>query len=362
MLNKRGIGHEIDWIIGVGLFIISITLIFVLFKPGIRPVYNPQTLLDIVDNGFNKDVSWEMTIVPVFVYPANETYSRRAIVRLSNNQIDVSCPEGCRVVSYETLTNFIGDKDRDQIETYYIARDDGDDAPSGFGVDENPLEDCGERHAMECDPGLIRVRDAREIYKDSERDNQINYNLDEKTLIIPVKLEDPISFGDRDTSKPRKTKYLVVGSSKDINFYKGDLVPKEGAIESCYAAGDSNWPYSDSVASQCKVIYELGLTESVSGIDLISFLGLSETTIDGSSCSVGYDCLKEKWEFPKSKEFRLTIQNLPPDGAVPAFEPIEFPGGIGAPINANVFVRQFNTFILTDDGTRLPVTVRMEIW
>jgi hypothetical protein len=30
--------------------------------------------------------------------------------------------------------------------------------------------------------------------------------------------------------------------------------------------------------------------------------------------------------------------------------------------NANVYVRQFNNFILTDDGTRIPVKVRISTW
>ncbi|MEK6955766.1 MAG: hypothetical protein AABW52_03840, partial [Nanoarchaeota archaeon] len=67
MMNKKGIGNEIDWIIGIGLFLLSIMAIFVLFKPGVNPVYDYDTLIGIVNDNMNNDLTWEITKIPIFI-------------------------------------------------------------------------------------------------------------------------------------------------------------------------------------------------------------------------------------------------------------------------------------------------------
>ena len=69
MNNKKGVGNEIDWIIGIGLFLLSIMAIFVLFKPGVNPVYDYSTLIDIVNENMNNNLEWEITKTPIFIEP-----------------------------------------------------------------------------------------------------------------------------------------------------------------------------------------------------------------------------------------------------------------------------------------------------
>ena len=61
MNNKKGVGNEIDWIIGIGLFLLSIMAIFVLFKPGVNPVYDYSTLIDIVNENMNNNLDIHRT-------------------------------------------------------------------------------------------------------------------------------------------------------------------------------------------------------------------------------------------------------------------------------------------------------------
>ena len=69
--NKRGIGQEIDWIIALGLFLITLVFMFILFRPGLTPVYDSDTLLDIVQDGFMNDINKRVNIVPIFLYILN---------------------------------------------------------------------------------------------------------------------------------------------------------------------------------------------------------------------------------------------------------------------------------------------------
>jgi len=69
--NKKGIGAEVDWVIAIGVFLIYLALTLVFFKPGIKPVYNSDTLLEIVDENFRNSAYWTITTQPMFVEPIN---------------------------------------------------------------------------------------------------------------------------------------------------------------------------------------------------------------------------------------------------------------------------------------------------
>ena len=65
-MNKRGLGY-VDWAISMGLFIIVVLAIFIFLKPGAKPVYDNENLLDLVDNNFISSNKWQIIDVPVFV-------------------------------------------------------------------------------------------------------------------------------------------------------------------------------------------------------------------------------------------------------------------------------------------------------
>src|SRR3989344_5857525 len=68
-MEKRGIAGQIDWIIGIGMFLLAIGFIFVLFRPGVTPVNSAEILLDVVDKNFMEESTWEVNKVPMFIEP-----------------------------------------------------------------------------------------------------------------------------------------------------------------------------------------------------------------------------------------------------------------------------------------------------
>ena len=355
MLNKRGIGQDIDWIIGIGLFILSITFIFILFKPGIMPVFDSQTLLDITQDGFNNDTNWVITTVPIFIYPANDSFvGDGQLVLLSPNAINVSCKSSCSTTSDEKISNLVEDKDKTKVEFYYMRRTDADSPPSP-DVDEEPVRCEKGVPICEEDGGAARAPlvGADEYPLKVDRPDQINYFMNLSGLYTDANLEAGIA------SDPKRTKYLLIVSNKQINYFLDEFDIDESILKACNSIDKDNWPYSDGVAEQCPVIYDFGITETTSGIDLRAFLDL--TNLTGSGCSLGYDCVKTKWGFPASKEFNIKLENLPTARPTPRIN-YTFPERSIVPTNVNVFVRQFNDFVLTDDGTRIPVSVRITVW
>ena len=141
MINKRGIGQEVDWIIGIGLFMLSIVFIFILFRPGISKPYDAKTLLDILQEGLDNDTQWDIMTVPVFVYPANEINKADiALVELSPKKIDLSCTDNiCKPEPYDGLTRLLRSRNKVNIRAYYIKKSDKDPAPKEFIDKKNKL-------------------------------------------------------------------------------------------------------------------------------------------------------------------------------------------------------------------------------
>src|SRR3989344_281405 len=54
-MKKRGLS-DIDWIIGSGLFLVSLITIIVFLKPGINPVNTPDSLLNMLEDNFKKEI------------------------------------------------------------------------------------------------------------------------------------------------------------------------------------------------------------------------------------------------------------------------------------------------------------------
>ncbi len=363
VINKKGIGQEIDWILGVGLFLISIIFIFIVFRPGITPVYDAKTLLDIVQDGFIEDISWNITTVPIFVYPANSSYFGERNINLTNKQIDVS---GGQIYTFDTLKNLLSEKSLANMELFYINKSYTDINVPPPRADNSVDEICGDQDLVESYDDLCEgvgrrdaVASSRNKTKKFEKGGEVNFYLEDNNIIFSGKLSN-----SRTTLT--KTKYLFQVSSQTINFAPTTIVSP--ILNACAVLGNATYPYANTVSTSCPILYELGLTETISGISLPSFILLNETTDSG--CTAGYECVKEKWKFPQSKEFTITIESLaisakPPANSNRLIQEFNYTFPANAPSppnNANVFVRQFNSFVLTDDGTELPVVVRIKSW
>jgi len=60
-MKKRGIGHHLDWIIGISLFMLYIVFLIVTLKPGIQPLHKGDTLLSIIQDRFTNATTWNVT-------------------------------------------------------------------------------------------------------------------------------------------------------------------------------------------------------------------------------------------------------------------------------------------------------------
>ena len=388
MKDKRGVGQEVDWILGVGLFLISVTFIFILFKPGITPVYDSQTLLDILQEGFTNNVTWEITKVPIFLAPSNEDYyGSTGVVFLDNTGIEPSAGEDY----YDQLNDLVeeigGEFPRESYAKIFYVESGSSVIPSTYTVtsedDVNdfctlPSVDTSDTIESFCEEDtslaeeaisgefVIEARTALQEYQDAatgqpnsqvERENQLEYGFADNSLVMPYTLGREVY----------KSNYLLLISNKPINFYVDEIdVVEEGAYQGCFAIGTLETPLSlalddtETPEIECPVIYEFGASEKISGIDLPSFLSLKQMTIGGSDCNPGYECVKESWGFPESKEFKIEVSSIPNIAPGASFEFVF--GERSIPENVNIFVRNFNSFILSDDGTKVPVAMKISTW
>ncbi|MDO8555540.1 MAG: hypothetical protein Q7R96_00005, partial [Nanoarchaeota archaeon] len=62
----RGNIHT-DWAISMGLFLVAILTMFIFLKPGVQPIYQQTTLLDIIEHEFLTNTTWTIKQLPVFI-------------------------------------------------------------------------------------------------------------------------------------------------------------------------------------------------------------------------------------------------------------------------------------------------------
>ena len=64
-MQKRGISHHLDWIIGITLFMFFIVFVIATIKPGVQPLHSKDVLLNIIQDKFIENVTWEIQRVPL---------------------------------------------------------------------------------------------------------------------------------------------------------------------------------------------------------------------------------------------------------------------------------------------------------
>lgn len=75
---KKGAMH-VDWVFSIGLFIVYLIILFILIKPGIKPIHTSENLVYIIENNF-KDTNdfsegtyWVVKKTPVLIYNCTTT-------------------------------------------------------------------------------------------------------------------------------------------------------------------------------------------------------------------------------------------------------------------------------------------------
>jgi hypothetical protein len=74
-MNKKGLAY-VDWIISLSLFLVTVLMIFAFLRPGIVPSFESKDLINIVENNFLEENSWEMISIPIAIQNVeNNSYS-----------------------------------------------------------------------------------------------------------------------------------------------------------------------------------------------------------------------------------------------------------------------------------------------
>lgn len=245
MINKKGDGH-VDWIISIGIFLVYLLGMFVLIKPGVMPVYDYDTLLDIVEEHFKEDVKvvkdgdiltdfgglyWTLYKTPLFVE------SVPSVAAKEERCIKIDFP-------YE-LENING-----EINAYRI------------------------------DPNKIVSK---------EKFIPINIRIGSNSLY----LEDSITFSSN-------SEYIIYFSGNGI--YNQNLIYDNGN-GIIGVSGDISIDESKCVDIGDGLIYNLGIIEKLRGLSEKVLVFLMGTLKDTSKET--YEQIKGIYGYPKSKEFSV---------------------------------------------------------
>ncbi len=453
MKNKRGVAEGIDWILGLGIFILSITFIFILFKPGVKPLHDQETLLNIVQDGIEDEALWSITEVPIFISRLYDEPEGETVIFLDlDDGFNTTLREdgdGPTNNYGDQLDGILRDIGYSEMKLFYITRliegeeedfsvfregytrrehifddeelDDEERESRGSGAytaeavefcarDEEELRERDQQIFEElCEDeedgrGRSRAGDERaardryvlyvnreremedEPYSDIERENELNFFIND--VPIPEIPDDEIGtiVETGDFIMPAyldstKTKYVLTVASKPINFEVPANFASGIPIKACYAHSGEfqnslEIPFpagvdstSDLPPDECVILYELGAKKNITGMHLPSLLALENfEDFEDSGCEKGYGCIKKEWDFPELREFMIEIETIPESSAGERCDDTQqlcykFPENKpGPPLNINIFVRQFNSFLITDDGVKIPIIVRITIW
>ncbi len=360
-MNNKGIGGHVDWIIGIGLFLIYIALMFAFFKPGVSDVFEHDTLLDIVEEGFRSDVEWNLTKTPLFL-EALPSYT----CETSDGWTTPSGVENS--VGYFMLEGFLDQEEeeydanagfalelpsRNDMEVYYVPAD----------VDDDPYD-----HLEDAVEGVLLNAE------DGGRPYSVMFDDDPEDLILPAVL----SQGSG--------KYVLISSLSGENINDGTVlsVDRHDTCDVDAAGNNQNHFLACRVANydestfdpqidnnECMALYSVGVTEHLYGMhkDIVSpqIFNYLEETEDFAGCTFSstpteqevYTCAKAEWGYPPLKEFKIFVEyDDDSDGEQTLYE---FPG-IVVPYNVRVDSRMYNDFVLTEEGLRVPATVNILVW
>ncbi|GEM_PF-5908063 len=184
-------------------------------------------------------------------------------------------------------------------------------------------------------------------------ENEIDYKIygDDSTKKVGLM---GVSFADGEQKR-----YTLVYSSEIIN--PGNVGSAEQQPSSVFKACIvSDYDTAKKVKGpDCQARYSVGVREAVHGISLKKYEAIVPGNVGATPCAGReYECLKEKWGYPLVKDFRIDMFNT--DLGISFTVPKTAMNTDRT--KATVRVRQFNDFILTEEGLKVPVTVSIKVW
>ena len=366
--QKKGISGHIDWILGIAMFLLAIGSMIVLFKPGVTPTTNADTMINLVQDNFISDTEWTITKQPIFLMPV--TYFKTT----TNGPTKMPMPTGKNLVKFEgyidlsnvnqpdvkptgmndnILSSKINSINSDKMELFYVKNNDEDGVTWIVGTEEESVDTLFNTARQK----IVRIG---VTMVEQERDLGIEYELPPNTILRSYTYFYSGTLEENDDIGI-KNKYLLIYNKEDriINPLHGALLPELPEIKACAYTGEITLynPNINIMSDEegCKAIYQLGIAEDTKGISMVKIIELN--TLAGNACTTGYECVKQKWNFPYKNNFKIKI-SLPNTPQV--F--ISFPENIVQPENARIYARTISSQILTDDAESIPITITIQAW
>ena len=76
-MNKRGMDY-IDWTLSIGIFIVAVIALFAFLKPGLKPEYEADNLINIVETNLLNNITWKVKSTPLFITNLQAVYGPAA--------------------------------------------------------------------------------------------------------------------------------------------------------------------------------------------------------------------------------------------------------------------------------------------
>ena len=357
-MQKKGISGHIDWILGIAMFLLAIGSMIVLFKPGVTPATNADTMINLVQDKFISDTEWTIIKQPIFIAPIKYTQESQSGNAIAGPETGIKNVEFTNIpiitdsTSSDTsnsLPNKIGEFNlvKNKMEMFYIPTAESGELPESMDASETENDNARKEIKSMGHTAL-------------EREFGIKFDYSSNIIKIKTYLSNSPSTKDNINIK---TKHLLLfnKNGEQINFDNDDTTIYSTDIKACYAKGNINeyTPDRHTVSQsgdECKVLYQLGIAEETKGISIQKFIDLDTTT--GIRCiTAGYECIKQNWNFPAMNNFKIKI-SLPNNPT----SVITFPKDRIQPENAKIYARTITGQILTDDAESIPVSITIQVW
>ncbi len=396
-MSKRGIGGEVDWIVAIGLFLVFMGVVLTLFRPGIQPVFDHTALQTIVEENFLNDTGWTMYKQPIFlesmrfstpVGGCSETRClSKGVIALNGVRNIAGAPQPSGFPLFKST--FFDGKDASEIppfvKIFFVTEgtkgfgitgavvgvgkrcEASEDCESGFSckrVDESKVCAPDEGKSIQTDEEAQQGQsDASSVLSGINHDEYANAvtnladdkreSLGEVYIQYGVSSEKELLLNTKIGEEPKR--YILVYANEQMNYDGAALSNQRPIMRACMITDFDKDTADKSVyqGSDCQARYSLGVRETAQGISLkkTALLGTDEACGEKSA----YECVKAKWGFPGAKDFRI-------DMFTQLQEPLLTVNDFPVPTEAVVRVRQVNTFVLTEEGLKVPVTVSIKVW
>ena len=99
---KKGATH-VDWVISMGIFIVFLLIVLIFLKPGVEPIEKEDTLLDILNIGFDNMTKYNIEKTPLIIIPINVENNGLYQIKLIGNFPFIGQDKNFALINKENL-------------------------------------------------------------------------------------------------------------------------------------------------------------------------------------------------------------------------------------------------------------------